>query len=418
MRLRTISQLVPKLRFPEFVDHAPWDARPLDNLCDRLTDTVGNAQLTPVSITAGNGFVPQAEKFGRDISGSQYGKYVWLQRGDFAYNRGNSKRFPQGCVYQLTGFDEAAASNAFHCFRLHGHLEPAFFLGFFEDNGHGRQLIRHITSSARSDGLLNISADTFFGITVPVPPTAAEQQKIADCLCSLNDLIAEEGRKLEALRKHKQGLMQHLFPQEGEAYPRLRFTKFRNAPEWVEKQLGDVSEVLMCKRIFASETETNGDVPFYKIGTLGGVPDAFISKSLFNKYKQKYNFPRTGEILITCSGTVGKCLPYDGKEAYFQDSNIVWIDNPKLEVSNEFLLSILTNVNWRTLNSTTISRIYGADLRGLAIKFPRDKREQQYIADCLCALDTLIGTQSAKLDSLSAHKQGLLQQLFPSLKSP
>ena len=233
----------------------------------------------------------------------------------------------------------------------------------------------------------------------------------------LDDLVAAEGRKLEALRQHKQGLMQQLFPQAGETQPRLRFREFRNAPEWEEKELGDVSEVLMCKRIFASQTHPNGGVPFYKIGTLGGEPDAFISKDLFEEYKSKYNFPRPGEILITCSGTVGKCLAYDGSEAYFQDSNIVWIDNPTLEVSNEFLLSILSNVNWSTLNSTTITRIYGPDLRGLAIKFPQNEQEQKRIADCLSVLDDQIGVQARKRETLTRHKQGLLQQLFPSLEA-
>ncbi len=195
--------------------------------------------------------------------------------------------------------------------------------------------------------------------------------------------------------------------------PKLRFPEFCNAPEWEEKKLGEVSEVLMCKRIFASETNPNRGVPFYKIGTLGGVPDAFISKTLFEEYKSKYNFPRIGEILITCSGTIGKCLPYDGSEAYFQDSNIVWIDNSTLEVSNEFLLNILSNVNWSTLNSTTITRIYGPDLRGLGIKFPKSKREQKRIADCLCSLDDLIAAECRKLKALRQHKQGLIQQLFP-----
>ena len=248
-------------------------------------------------------------------------------------------------------------------------------------------------------------------------PDVEEQQQIADCLGSLDDLIAAEGRKLEALRQHKQGLMQQLFPQPGETRPRLRFPEFRNAPEWEEKELGDVSEVLMCKRIFASQTNPNGGVPFYKIGTLGGEPDAFISNDLFEEYKSKYNFPRPGEILITCSGTVGKCLAYDGSEAYFQDSNIVWIDNPTLEVSNEFLLSILSNVNWSTLNSTTITRIYGPDLRGLAIKFPQNEQEQKRIADGLSVLADQIGVQARKRETLTRHKQGLLQQLFPSLEA-
>ncbi len=195
--------------------------------------------------------------------------------------------------------------------------------------------------------------------------------------------------------------------------PKLRFPEFRDKVGWVQKPLGDVSEVLMCKRIFASETSQNGEVPFYKIGTLGGVPDAFIPKNLFEEYKSKYNFPRIGEVLLTCSGTIGKCLCYDGSDAYFQDSNIVWIDNPTLEVSNEFLLSVLSNVNWSTLNSTTITRIYGPDLRGLPIKFPQNKKEQKKIANCLSSLDGVIAAEGRNLAALHDHKHGLMQQLFP-----
>ena len=244
----------------------------------------------------------------------------------------------------------------------------------------------------------------------------AEQQKIADCLGSLDDLIEAKVRKLDALWKHKQGLMQKLFPQPGETVPRLRFPRFREDPEWEEKKLGDVAAVLMCKRIFASQTNPNGGVPFYKIGTLGGVPDAFISKEIFEEYKSNYNFPRTGEILITCSGTIGKCLPYDGSDAYFQDSNIVWIDNPTHKVSNEFLLCILSNVDWSTLNSTTITRIYGPDLRELLIKFPQKETEQQCISDSICSLDDLIAAEGGEVEALRKHKQGLTQQLFPSLE--
>jgi type I restriction enzyme S subunit len=250
---------------------------------------------------------------------------------------------------------------------------------------------------------------------IPVSyPKEAEQQKIADCLTSLDDLITAQAEKIDTLKAHKKGLLQQLFPREGETTPRLRFPEFRDKGEWEDKELGDVSDVLMCKRIFASETNPKGGVPFYKIGTLGGVPDAYISKNLFEEYKSKYNFPRIGEVLITCSGTIGKCLPYDGSEAYFQDSNIVWLDNPTLEVSNEFLLSILSSVNWSTLNSTTIARIYGPDLRRLPIKFPQNETEQHRIADCLTSLDDLITAQAEKIETLKAHKKGLMQRLFPA----
>ena len=173
--------------------------------------------------------------------------------------------------------------------------------------------------------------------TVQFLPQLKEQQKIADCLSSIDELIAAQNQKLDILKAHKKGLLQQLFPAEGETLPRLRFPEFRDASEWEEKKLGEIGDILMCKRIFAQETNDTEGVPFYKIGTLGSKPDAFISKNLFDEYKAKYNFPRKGEILITCSGTVGKCLPYDGNDAYYQDSNIVWIDNPSLVVRNEFL---------------------------------------------------------------------------------
>jgi type I restriction enzyme, S subunit len=245
-------------------------------------------------------------------------------------------------------------------------------------------------------------------------PSPAEQKKIAECLSSVDEVIAAQARKVGAFKIHKKGLMQQLFPREGETQPHLRFPKFLNAEEWIQKTVGDVSEVLMCKRVFAEETNPSEGVPFYKIGTLGGIPDAFISKEQFADYKSRYNFPRKSEVLITCSGTVGKCLPYDGKDAYFQDSNIVWLDNPTGEVSNEFLLMLLSNVNWGRLNSTTITRIYGPDLRGVSINFPEDKAEQKRITDCLTTLDDLIAAQIQKLEALNTHKQGLMQQLFPS----
>jgi type I restriction enzyme, S subunit len=245
-------------------------------------------------------------------------------------------------------------------------------------------------------------------------PKIDEQNRIAECLRSVDEVIAAQARKVDALKTHKKGLMQQLFPREGETQPRLRFPEFRNDGEWSEKTVGDVSDVFMCKRIFAEETNPNEGVPFYKIGTLGGVPDAFISSEKFEDYKSRYNYPRRGEVLITCSGTVGKCLPFDGKDAYFQDSNIVWLDNPTGEVSNEFLLMLLSNVNWGRLNSTTITRIYGPDLRGLAIKYPEDEAEQQRIASCLSSLDALITLETQKLEALKRHKRGLMQQLFPS----
>ena len=362
-----------------------------------------------------DGIVPMAERLvAADIS-----RYKVVRNNWFAYN---PMRLNIGSIARWQGESDVLVSPDYVVFRCLERSMPTTLLPEYFDSFRGSRQWDAFVSEAGDGGVrVRIYYRDIAQLQLALPDVE-EQQKIAECLGSLDDLIVAEGRKLEALRQHKQGLMQQLFPQSGETVPRLRFPEFLNGstwdePEWEEKELGDVSEVLMCKRIFASQTNPNGGVPFYKIGTLGGEPDAFISKDLFEEYKSKYNFPRPGEILITCSGTVGKCLAYDGSEAYFQDSNIVWIDNPTLEVSNEFLLSILSNVNWSTLNSTTITRIYGPDLRGLVIKFPQNEQEQKRIADCLGSLGDLIVAEGRKLETLREHKQGLKQQLFPSLEA-
>ena len=167
----------------------------------------------------------------------------------------------------------------------------------------------------------------------------------------------------------------------------------------------------MCKRILASQTNTEGGVPFYKIGTIGRTPDAYISKELFDDYKAKYNYPHKGEVMITCAGTVGKCVIYDGKDAYYQDSNIVWIDNPSQHISNGFLYHLLANVDWRKLNSTTIIRIYNDDLRNLKLSYPKIE-EQKKISRLLSLLDERIATQNKIIDKLQSLIKGLNDTLY------
>ena len=190
--------------------------------------------------------------------------------------------------------------------------------------------------------------------------------------------------------------------------PHLRFPEFSG--EWKKCKLGDLCNVLMCKRILVSQTNTEDGVPFYKIGTIGSTPDAYISKELFDDYKVKYNYPRKGEVMITCAGTVGKCVVYDGEDAYFQDSNIVWIDNPTQNISNGFLFHLLSKVDWRKLNSTTIIRIYNDDLRNLKMSYPR-KEEQQKISHLLSLLDERIATQNKIIYKLKSLIRGIMVEL-------
>ena len=165
----------------------------------------------------------------------------------------------------------------------------------------------------------------------------------------------------------------------------------------------------MCKRIFANQTTSEGEVPFYKIGTIGDKADAYISKKLFEEYKQRYNYPKCGEVMITCAGTVGKTILYNGQDAYYQDSNIVWISNPRKIYSNEFLNYLLNRVDWSKLNSTTITRIYNDNLRELHITFP-SREEQDKIVSLLTRIDDRIDTQSKIIEELTTLRSALIEE--------
>ena len=191
--------------------------------------------------------------------------------------------------------------------------------------------------------------------------------------------------------------------------PNLRFPGFTGG--WESRKIGEDCSVLMCKRIFANQTSEQGDVPFYKIGTIGAEPDAFISKELFDEYKAKYNYPRKGEVMITCAGTVGKTIVFNGDDSYYQDSNIVWLSNPKQLYINSFLNYYLTRVNWNKLNSTTITRIYNDNLRELVIKYPCVK-EQEKIVSLLSLLDQRIAVQSKLIEKLKSLIRELNNKLM------
>ena len=171
----------------------------------------------------------------------------------------------------------------------------------------------------------------------------------------------------------------------------------------------------MCKRIMAAQTNTECGVPFYKIGTIGGKADAYISKELFDEYKTKYPFPHRGEVMITCAGTVGKCIIYNGEESYYQDSNIVWIDNPKEIISNDFLFYLLSRINWSYLNSTTIVRIYNDDLRNLKLYYPKHD-EQKKLTHFLFLINDRISIQNKIIEDLKKLKSAISERLFKDAK--
>lgn len=167
--------------------------------------------------------------------------------------------------------------------------------------------------------------------------------------------------------------------------------------------LGNIGRVAMCKRIMKNQTTSTGNIPFYKIGTFGKKPDAFISNELFDEYKEKYSFPTTGSILISASGTIGRTVVYDGNPAYYQDSNIVWLEHDESTVLNKYLYYCYQLKPWNVSDGGTISRLYNDNIlkAQIPVPYPEGKAkslaEQQRIVDILDRFDKLCNDMSEGL---------------------
>ena len=171
---------------------------------------------------------------------------------------------------------------------------------------------------------------------------------------------------------------------------------------WEQRKLGEIGSVSMCRRIFKEQTSENGEIPFYKIGTFGGEADAFISRELFEEYKAKYQYPKKGDILISASGSIGRTVVFTGKNEYFQDSNIVWLNHDK-HLDNSFLKCFYSIVKWAGIEGSTIKRLYNDNILNTAITLP-SVEEQQKIGAYFENLDTLITLHQREFAFLCKEK--------------
>jgi type I restriction enzyme, S subunit len=242
---------------------ADWDQRPLGELTERVRRPLGGAPEDILMITSTKGFVPQAEKYSRFMAGESLKNYVELHQGEFAYNKGNSKTYPQGCIFQLLDWGKAAVPNVYISFALRGErLDPSFASQFFAAGGLNRQLKRVITSGARANGLLNLSIDDFFDCDVPLPPLP-EQKKIAAILSSVDEAIAATQAVIEQTRRVKEGLLQDLLTK-GIGHTRFKQTEIGEIPEgWEVKRLDQISPSLSVGLVINPSTyfSDDGTVP-------------------------------------------------------------------------------------------------------------------------------------------------------------
>ncbi|QEY27164.1 restriction endonuclease subunit S [Neisseria zalophi] len=257
------------------------------------------------------------------------------------------------------------ANNHVHVIRSKPILQNRFLYHYLRNIN----FIPYLTGGTRA----KLTKAKMLQIPIPIPPLSV-QTKIVQILDTLTSLTAELTAELTMRKKQYH-------------YYRNKLLNFTNQEvKW--KELGEIGEIRMCKRILKHQTSNSGDIPFYKIGTFGKKPDAYISKELFDEYKNKYSYPKLGEVLISASGTIGRTVIFDGEDAYFQDSNIVWIGNNEDEILNKFLYYIYQVVNWNIAEGGTIKRLYNNNLRKIKIPIP-PLEEQARIVAILDKFDTL-----------------------------
>ena len=222
-------------------------------------------------------------------------------------------------------------------------------------------------------------------IKLPVPPMEVQREivRILDSFTSVTEeLMAKLTAELIARKKQYEFYRDFL----------LSFDELdKNGGGCELKMLGDIGEVRMCKRILKEQTSVNGEIPFYKIGTFGKEADAYISKELFDEYRSKYNYPKIGEVLISASGTIGRAVIFNGNDAYFQDSNIVWIENDEGQVLNRYLFYFYQIADWNIAEGGTIKRLYNDNLKKIKIPVP-SLQTQQKVVDTLDKFDTLVNS--------------------------
>ena len=244
-------------------------------------------------------------------------------------------------------------------------------------------------------GFASVDMDKLKKMPFPVPPIEV-QEEIVRILDSFSDYAAELQAELQARKQQYEYYRNLLLTFNPSAYGCGTDDEQKDGVttwgghnykiQW--KKLGEIGNICMCKRILKHQTNTKSGIPFYKIGTFGKVADSYISEDLFMEYKKKYSFPQKGEILISASGTIGRAVIYDGEDAYFQDSNIVWINNDESMVLNKYLYYFYQIVDWN-VEGGTIKRLYNTNLSNTPIPIPPLELQEKIVA-ILDRFETLV----------------------------
>ncbi len=402
---------VPQLRFPEFTD--AWKQRELCSLTKRIQGNDGRMDLDILTISAGNGWMKQEERFSGNIAGKEQKNYTLLHKGELSYNHGNSKLAKYGAVFSLQNFEEALVPRVYHSFKmLSGSAK--FIEYYFATKLPDRELGKLISSGARMDGLLNIKYDDFMGIKLTIP-SEMEQHKISTFFSKLDNTITLQQRKLNSLQKLKKGLLQKMFPKNGENIPEIRFPEFSDA--WKQRELCSLT-----KRIQGNDGRMDLDILTISAGNGWMKQEERFSGNIAGKEQKNYTLLHKGELSYNHGNS--KLAKYGAVFSLqnFEEALVprVYHSFKMLSGSAKFIeYYFATKLPDRELGKLISSgaRMDGLlnikydDFMGIKLTIPSEM-EQHKISTFFSKLDNTITLQQRKLESLQKLKKGLLQQMF------
>ena len=409
--------LVPKLRFPEFRNAEGCRIRKLNELLYEAKHRNRTLEFGPsdvLSVSGEHGCVNQIEFMGRSYAGVTVKDYHVVEHGDIVYTKSPLKRNPYGIIKENKG-KRGIVSTLYAVYRPFPCCSASYLDHFFSvDYNLNAYLQPIVKKGAKNDMKVN-NADVLKGDICP--PKLPEQQKIAECLSSMDELMATQARKVDALKIHKKGLMQQLFPREGETQPRLRFPEFQNAGEWEETRLGRMGELVSGLTYSPDDVRESGllvlrssNVQQEKI-TLDDC--VYVDPSV-----KGANLSQPNDILICVrngsKALIGKCALIPEGMPLCTHGAFMTVFRAK---TPSFVFQLFQSDRYQKQVAgdlgATINSINGGQFLKYTFFVPKPP-EQERIAACMSSIDALITAETQKREALKTHKKGLMQQLFPS----
>ena len=432
--------LVPKLRFPEFQNVGQWDEEPLGELYafkvtnslsrDKLNyahGAVKNIHYGDIHTKFSSLFDIQKENvpfINPTESLEKIKQDCYCIEGDMIFADASEDLEDIGKSIEIVNLNNERLLSGLHTL-LARQKSKKLIIGFGGHLFKSKHIRKQIQKESQGSKVLGISAGRLSDIEVCYPLDKNEQQKIADCLSSIDELITAQTKKIAALKDHKKGLMQQLFPLEGETVPKLRFSEFQDSGGWNEEELTKFSECELSNGVFNDPKKVGSG---YKlINVLDMFIDTVVDEeklSLVELSKNEFskNKVETGDIFFTRSSLVKSGIAYSN--IYVGNSCDITFDGHliRFRPNKNILIPMFANYLLRTTRvrtqlvargkTATMTTIGQADVGGVKLTVP-DINEQQKIAACLTSVDNLITEQTQKIEAYKAHKKGLMQRLFP-----